>query len=84
MKISNFILIALLTGTDGGTWAACEFGMTVERGMDSIHGSARVTDLASQARTAGKAAAPTMWWCGQMARCTGRPWWLVSCLSRDI
>jgi hypothetical protein len=33
--------------------------MTVERGMDSIHGSARVTDVASQARTAGKAAAPT-------------------------
>jgi hypothetical protein len=40
MKISDFILIALLTGTDGGTWAACEFGMTVERGMDSIRGSA--------------------------------------------
>jgi hypothetical protein len=34
--------------------------MTVERGMESTRCM----------RKAGRAAAPTLWWCGQMARCT--------------
>ncbi len=37
-------------GTEGGRWAACEFGITAQRGMDSTRYSAHVTDLASQAR----------------------------------
>jgi hypothetical protein len=35
-------------GAGAGNWSACEFGITVERGMDSTHYSAHLTDLASQ------------------------------------
>lgn len=36
--------------TGGGRWAACEFGITVQRGMDSTRYSAQVTDMATRAR----------------------------------
>jgi hypothetical protein len=37
-------------GAGAGNWSACEFGITVERGMDSTRYSAHVTDVASQVR----------------------------------
>jgi hypothetical protein len=37
-------------GTEGGRWAACEFGITAQRGMDSTRYSAQVTDMATRAR----------------------------------
>ncbi len=37
-------------GGGGGVWAACEFGISAQRGMDSTSYSAQVTDLNSQVR----------------------------------
>ncbi len=37
-------------GTGGGRWAACEFGITAQRDMNSTRYSAHVTDMATGAR----------------------------------